>query len=126
MSAGNRILRDVIEFSGVLTWVDTSHGTVETDTVETLVLVATRDSESMRASFDFRWGDHERAIPIDESLQGIAQRYPDAERVAYEDLCADPDAVIARVAKLLQVRPWPCPLELADQNAKWRTPRQSP
>lgn len=119
MSAGNRILRDVIEQSGLLTRVDTTHGTADIDVVDTLVLVVTRDPHAMRASYEFRWGGHEVAVPIDDSLQGIAQRYPEAARIPYEELCANPHGVIARVAELLDVAPWPCPLVLANQNAKW-------
>lgn len=122
MSAGNRILRDVIELSGIPAWVDTSHGTADLDVVDTLVLVATRDPSAMRASYEFRWAGHPEAVPIDDSLQGIAQRYPGAERISYEGLCAHPDAVIARVAALLATTPWPCPLALPNQNAKWSTP----
>jgi hypothetical protein len=119
MSAGNRILRDVIELSGLLTRVDTSHGTADIDVVNTLVLVATRDPSAMRASFEAHWKGHEVAIPIADSFRGIAKRYPDAARVSYEDLCAQPGVVIARVAELLGVAPWPCPLKLRNQNAKW-------
>jgi hypothetical protein len=122
MSAGNRILRDVIELSGLLTRVDTTHGTADIDVVDTLVLVVTRDPLAMRASYQLRWEGHEAAVPIDDSLRGIAERYPDAERVSYERLCARPDTVIRRVAALLEIPPWPCPLTLTNQNAKWSTP----
>jgi hypothetical protein len=125
MSAGNRILRDVIELSGLLVRLDTSHGTADIDVVNTLVLVVTRDPTAMRASYELRWEGHEVAVPIDDSLRGIVERYPDAERVSYEGLCAHPDAVIARVAELLGVPPWPCPLDLVNQNAKWQTAQVS-
>lgn len=119
MSSGNRLLRDVIEPCGLLTWVDISHGTTDVDVVDTLVLVIVRHEYAVRASFAARWAGHEVAVPIDDSLEGIAKRYPDAERVSYEALCADPDATIVRVAELLELAPWPCLVVVINRNAQW-------
>ena len=126
MGAGHRILRDVIELSGLLTRLDTTHGTTDIDTADTLVLVVTRQPAAMRASYAYHWEGRDEAIPIAVSLRGIAKRYPYAERVSYEQLCAQPDAVIFRVAALLRIPPWPCPLDLVNQNAKWRSTGRLP
>lgn len=119
MNAGNRLLRDVVQASGIRTWVDTTHGTQDIDATDTIVLIITRDPVAVRAGYVHHWEGHEVAVPTHKSLQGIARRYPHAPRVSYEELCAHPDAVIARLAVLLGIAPWPCPVLVVNQNRKW-------
>ena len=120
MSSGNRLLRDIVQAAGIVTWVDTSHGTTDLQLAgDTKVLVVTRDAVATIHSWEAGWAGHPDAVDPRDSIMDIPIRYPTAMRVSYEDLCANPDRVIADIAAHLQVSPWECPLVLIDQNDKW-------
>ena len=116
MSSCNRILTRVLA-SGpdVRAFVDKSHGTKDQDTHYDLVVFITRNRQKTEESIPIRHLP-ERIIPIDDSLKGVAKRYPDALKVTYEELVHDADGVIAKVADELYVDPWPNKWKMFDAN----------
>lgn len=119
MSSGNRVFNDILIDGGIDTRFDHSHGTTDLDLDGCVVIVVERDLAATRCSWEAGWKGHPDAVDLDRSLAEIPARYPHAPRVSYEQLCADPDGVIAEIAVLLGVAPWHCRFELVCQNDKW-------
>lgn len=120
MSSGNRVLRDVIAASGIRCFLDRSHGTKDIQWRSAVVIVLRRDRTATDASREAAWAGHPDYVPYDASDAGIRHRYPHAPVVTYEALCAGPEATIEHLADLLGIDPWPAPVDLVDQNDKWR------
>lgn len=122
MSSGNRLLRDLIQQSGIATVVDTSHGTRDLDPPGPVVLIE-RDRAITMRSIDERWpaGEPER-VEYDDSIAGItARRYYSTclTAVTYRQIVTDPADVIRRVAHALGVEPWRNDVHIIDTDPRW-------
>lgn len=120
MSSGVRILRRVIEESGLHCVVDTSHGSepIVFDRPFRVVVIR-RDRQATDASREAAWTGHEDYVSFEASDAGIAESYGDVPVFWYEDLCDDTERFIRELALFLDVEPWTVGFDLVNQNDKW-------
>lgn len=125
VSAGNRLLTRILREIPDPTFhtkLDASHGQrrpmVRGD--EFTPIVIRRDPKVVDASRERRATEERRRrlVPREVSEAGIAEMYPDAFVVQYEDLVSDRDAVIAALAEHLGIEPWESTVDVFDGNAR--------
>lgn len=113
-SSGTRLLTRILR-RAVPAWHDRSHGRVRHDR---RVVVIVRDPDATDRSRAASWGD--RLPTREQSVAWIAEKYPTAPVVRYEELVAAPDRAIARLAEWLGIDPWPAGEAIVDGNRKWQ------
>lgn len=124
MSSGTRLLHRILKANpNIAAFHDESHGRREAYTAHVVVISRNpKDTDRSRAE---RWRDPPfsefvKDMPTrQESETLLSNRYPDALRIQYEDLVADPVATIGAIADYLGLAPWICPEDIYDANAEW-------
>lgn len=123
ISAGTRLVCRLVDASPDLVGVhDDTHGLMPPDAWQepyaALVLVS-RDPAAADASRVAAWGAATMTTaqlrPYLERARGVVPTID----VAYEQVCADPAAVVATLADWLGVPAWPFTEACPNQNAKW-------
>lgn len=111
-SSGTRLLCDILVDGGLEPYHDKSHGIKFL--MATKVVVITRDPIATKESQDSLFLPNDQ-IDRTQSIMG-ALRYTNAMWVIYEELCFNPDFVIATLASWLNIDPWPLTFEVINQN----------
>lgn len=102
-SSGTRLVTRLIDASPDLdAWHDHAHGAVAWGTEPRAVILVRRDPLARLESATARWGDKSMGVPFPD----LRRVFPSAPVVHYEDVVADPDAVIASLASYFEVLPW--------------------
>lgn len=108
MSSGTRVVCEVLEAGGFKVVHDSMHGIVNRPNAKVVVAV-TREPAATKRSMKIAFRPEERISPHD-SIKGIAEFYPHAHWISYDQLCFAPDATIGVLAEWLGVDPWSVPI----------------
>lgn len=120
-SSGTRLVARLLEAGGIYVRHDGQHG--RRDWTSGRVVLVTRDPDARTDSQQARWPD---GVPFDSpDTDELRARHPDAVEVAYEDVVADQDTVIARLAEAWDIEPWAFDEDVYDGNA-YRGTRDRP
>lgn len=120
ISSGTRLACRLLDASPDAEAVhDDAHGFIDEwlEPYEALVII-TRDDLASNAS---RQRKNRQTMSTSAQLRIIDRlrgRVPTID-ITYEELCADPPAMIARLAEFLNVEPWTFDEEIVSQNEKW-------
>lgn len=108
MSSGTRLVCELLEAGGFRVVHDSMHGIVSRPNAK-IVVAVTREPAATERSMKLAFGIDER-IPMSDSIKGIAEFYPHAHWISYDQLCFAPDATVAVLAEWLGVDAWPVPI----------------
>lgn len=95
--------------------MDRSHG-LDDLPEDSRVVVITRDLQAVEESVRFHWGGTVHEVPIELSRAAIDAKYSEELHVQYEELCEDPDGVIALISEHLGLEPWDNHIRLVNRN----------
>jgi hypothetical protein len=110
MSSGTRLVCQILEAGGFSVVHDSLHGIVNRPTAK-VVIAVTREPSATHRSVERAFKPDER-ISTQDSIKGIAEFYPNALWISYDQLCVAPDATILVLAEWLAVDPWSMPVEI--------------
>lgn len=129
-SSGTRLVTRLLGAAGLAVTHDRSHGLEPADGY---IVLVTRDEQCRQASITERWPDglirgRRRArgpledIPLTAfpTPRQLAEIYPDAYPVSYDQLVTDPDTVISTIADDFGITPWAFGENIYDGNARRR------